>query len=87
MTSKVGKGSRHDEADRPLVNNNIDGLIASVNDGSTSAFMWEWFTTKPYLDRGLVRFVSSRWLRFQSLYARLEDRLCAHTLGKLDDFS
>ncbi|KIM33497.1 hypothetical protein M408DRAFT_19779 [Serendipita vermifera MAFF 305830] len=41
------------------VNNNIDGLIKSVNDGSTSAFMWEWFTTKPYADKGLVRFIGS----------------------------
>lgn len=39
------------------VNNNIHGLISSVNDGSTSAFMWEWFTTKPWIDRGEARFV------------------------------
>lgn len=25
-----------------IVNNNTDGLIASVNDGSASAFLWEW---------------------------------------------
>lgn len=42
------------------VNNDIDGLISSVNDGSTSAFMWEWFTTKPFADAGKVRFVSDR---------------------------
>ncbi|PVG04359.1 hypothetical protein CPB86DRAFT_778610 [Serendipita vermifera] len=41
------------------VNNNIDGLIRSVNDGSTSAFMWEWFTTKPYADKKQVRFIGS----------------------------
>ncbi|KIM80503.1 hypothetical protein PILCRDRAFT_822603 [Piloderma croceum F 1598] len=47
------------------VKNDIDGLIASVNDGSTSAFMWEWFTTKPYTekggpdDTGTVRFIGS----------------------------
>lgn len=40
------------------VNNDIRGLIDSVNDGSTSAFMWEWFTTKPFADAGEVRFVS-----------------------------
>ena len=39
------------------VNNDIKGLIGSVNDSSTSAFMWEWFTTKPWLDSGEVRFV------------------------------
>ncbi|THH12292.1 hypothetical protein EW146_g7754 [Bondarzewia mesenterica] len=41
------------------VNNDIHGLIDSVNDGSTSAFMWEWFTTKPYADAGKVRFIGS----------------------------
>jgi len=41
------------------VNNDIDGLISSVNDGSTSAFMWEWFTTKPFADAGKVRFIGS----------------------------
>jgi len=41
------------------VNNDINGLIDSVNDGSTSAFMWEWFTTKPWLDSGEVRFIGS----------------------------
>lgn len=40
------------------VNNDIRGLINSVNDGSTSAFMWEWFTTKPFVDAGEARFVS-----------------------------
>ncbi|CAL1716662.1 unnamed protein product [Somion occarium] len=41
------------------VNNDIRGLIDSVNDGSTSAFMWEWFTTKPFVDAGEVRFIGS----------------------------
>lgn len=43
------------------VNNNIRGLIDSVNDGSSSAFMWEWFTTKPFVDGQEVRFVSPKW--------------------------
>ncbi|KIP07629.1 hypothetical protein PHLGIDRAFT_411239 [Phlebiopsis gigantea 11061_1 CR5-6] len=41
------------------VNNDIRGLIDSVNDGSTSAFMWEWFTTKPWVDAGEARFIGS----------------------------
>ncbi|TCD64813.1 hypothetical protein EIP91_003594 [Steccherinum ochraceum] len=41
------------------INNDIHGLIASVNDGSTSAFMWEWFTTKPWVDSGEARFIGS----------------------------
>ncbi len=32
--------------------NNVE-LRASVNDGSTSAFMWETFMTKPYHDSGV----------------------------------
>ncbi|KAJ7773434.1 hypothetical protein B0H16DRAFT_1512339 [Mycena metata] len=38
------------------INNDIRGLLNSVNDGSTSAFMWEWFTTKPFVDAGEARF-------------------------------
>ncbi|KAI9461610.1 periplasmic binding protein-like II [Lactarius psammicola] len=41
------------------VKNDIRGLIDSVNDGTTSAFMWEWFTTKPFVDAGQVRFIGS----------------------------
>ncbi|KAH0585215.1 hypothetical protein H2248_008464 [Termitomyces sp. 'cryptogamus'] len=41
------------------INNDIRGLINSVNDGSTSAFMWEWFTTKPFVDAGEVKFIGS----------------------------
>lgn len=39
--------------------NNIDGLVEAVNDSSCSAFLWEWFTTKPWADRGEVRFIGS----------------------------
>ncbi|KAJ3515487.1 hypothetical protein NLJ89_g1719 [Agrocybe chaxingu] len=41
------------------VNNDIRGLLDSVNNGSTSAFMWEWFTTKPFVDAGEARFIGS----------------------------
>jgi len=41
------------------VNNTIQGLMDSVNAGTTSAFMWEWFTTKPWVDSGEVRFIGS----------------------------
>lgn len=55
-----------DDETTALVNNDIQGLIDSVNDGSTSAFMWEWFTTKPWVDAGKARFVS-RFLYTYSL--------------------
>jgi hypothetical protein len=41
------------------VNKDIDGLIESVNDGTSGAFLWEWFTTKPFADEGKVRFIGS----------------------------
>ncbi|KAF7763532.1 hypothetical protein Agabi119p4_8069 [Agaricus bisporus var. burnettii] len=41
------------------VNNDIRGLIESVNDGSTSAFLWEHFTTKPFVDAGQCRFIGN----------------------------
>ena len=58
MLSDACRNRRHHH--HGPVNNDIHGLIASVNDGSTSAFMWEWFTTKPFADAGAVRFVSHR---------------------------
>lgn len=64
------------------VNNDINGLISSVNDGSTSAFMWEWFTTKPFADAGDVRFVSRRQC-FQDAWvdARDEDWFCPNAMA------
>jgi len=41
------------------VNDTFEGLRNSVNDGSTSCFMWEWFTTKPYSDTKEVRFIGN----------------------------
>lgn len=41
------------------VKNDIRGLLDSVNDGSTSAFMWEWFTTKPFADANECRFIGA----------------------------
>ncbi|KAG8983399.1 hypothetical protein FRB90_006060, partial [Tulasnella sp. 427] len=38
---------------------NIDGLVEAVNNGTCSAFLWEWFTTKPWVDRDEVRFIGS----------------------------
>ncbi|WOO85096.1 uncharacterized protein LOC62_06G008595 [Vanrija pseudolonga] len=34
-------------------------LRDSVNSGKTSVFLWEWFTTKPFVDSGEVRFIGS----------------------------
>jgi hypothetical protein len=41
------------------VNNDIRGLLDAVNAGTSGAFMWEWFTTKPFADAGECRFVGS----------------------------
>jgi len=35
------------------------GLRDSVNDGTAAAFLWEWFTTKPYVDSGECRFIGN----------------------------
>lgn len=34
---------------------NFKNLRASVNDGTTDAFMWEYFTSKPYYDNGEIK--------------------------------
>ncbi|WVO16649.1 hypothetical protein L204_104328 [Cryptococcus depauperatus] len=39
------------------VNGQFKPLRDSVNSGET--FLWEWFTTKPYVDSGEVRFIGS----------------------------
>ncbi|WVF69644.1 hypothetical protein IAT40_004423 [Kwoniella sp. CBS 6097] len=41
------------------VNGQYKPLRDSVNSGETSVFLWEWFTTKPYVDSGEVRFIGS----------------------------
>jgi hypothetical protein len=54
---------------------NFENLRKSVNDGSTDAFMWETFTTKPYHDEGVVTRtgdISTPWLvihLFQNRFA------------------
>ncbi|PVG04360.1 periplasmic binding protein-like II [Serendipita vermifera] len=41
------------------VNTTLDSLVESVNDGSTSSFLWEWWTIKPYADDKQVRVIGS----------------------------
>uniref|UniRef100_A0A6B2L0R4 Methyltransferase type 11 domain-containing protein n=1 Tax=Arcella intermedia TaxID=1963864 RepID=A0A6B2L0R4_9EUKA len=46
------------------VKGSFESLRNSVNDGSTSAFLWEYFTTKPYHDKGevkIVGFITTPW--------------------------
>ena len=42
------------------INDNFKKLRQSVNDGDTSAFMWEWFTTLPYVKSGEVKFIGNQ---------------------------
>jgi len=64
-------------------NNDIRGLLNSVIDGSTSAFMWEWFTTKPFVNAGEARFVSLQNFEKKSKLGKRRRRLvlCQH-LGR-----
>ncbi|KAL1407251.1 hypothetical protein Q8F55_006669 [Vanrija albida] len=48
-----------DEQPKFKVNGQFKPLRDSVNAGETSVFLWEWFTTKPYVDSGEVRFIGS----------------------------
>eukprot|EP01114_Cavostelium_apophysatum_P010945 TRINITY_DN25104_c0_g1_i2.p1 TRINITY_DN25104_c0_g1~~TRINITY_DN25104_c0_g1_i2.p1 ORF type:complete len:232 (-),score=29.29 TRINITY_DN25104_c0_g1_i2:2-664(-) len=41
------------------VKGGLQDLIGGLQDHSTDAFMWETFTTKPYMDQNLVRKVGS----------------------------
>ncbi|MFA0963385.1 substrate-binding domain-containing protein [Roseivirga sp. BDSF3-8] len=40
-----------------VIVNDIDGAIKSLNEGETDIFYWEKFTTKPYVDEGVLRRV------------------------------
>ncbi len=65
--SRVGSGShlmptvdallKNDsiQPDQFVVVNNLEGAITSLNEGDTSVFYWEKYTTKPYVEKGLLK--------------------------------
>ncbi|WWD00706.1 hypothetical protein V866_007641 [Kwoniella sp. B9012] len=55
----LNEGWTEDEQPEFKVNGQFKPLRDSVNSGETSVFLWEWFTTKPYVDSGEVRFIGS----------------------------
>ncbi|KAJ1307539.1 hypothetical protein OPQ81_001636 [Rhizoctonia solani] len=87
------KEDRQVEVPEFQVNNNLQGLITSINGGTTSAFLWEWFTTKPHLDSGEVRFIGSvptpwpSWLiAAHPSPERAEPNALRNFLGKLTEY-
>lgn len=61
MALQQGWSSKEDEV-QFKVNDTFENLRKGVNQHEgleTSAFMWEWFTTKPFVDSGEVRFIGS----------------------------
>lgn len=50
------QGWKQDDLSYSVIGHFSD-LRASVNDGQAAAFMWEYFTTKPFVDSGEVRFI------------------------------
>ncbi|AFR97470.1 hypothetical protein J008_05401 [Cryptococcus neoformans] len=61
MASVLSLQQKWSEEEQPKfkVNGQFKPLRDSVNSGETSVFLWEWFTTKPYVDSGEVRFIGS----------------------------
>ncbi|OWZ76025.1 hypothetical protein C365_05436 [Cryptococcus neoformans Bt85] len=61
MASVLSLQQKWSEEEQPKfkVNGQFRPLRDSVNSGETSVFLWEWFTTKPYVDSGEVRFIGS----------------------------
>ncbi|WWC68068.1 uncharacterized protein I206_101987 [Kwoniella pini CBS 10737] len=55
----LNQGWTENEQPKFKVNGQFKPLRDSVNSGETSVFLWEWFTTKPYVDSGEVRFIGS----------------------------
>ena len=60
MALQQGWTNSTDSALQFVVKDSFKNLRDSVNDGSTAAFMWEWFTTKPYQDSGEVKFIGNQ---------------------------
>lgn len=40
-------------------------LLQGIKDHSIDAFLWETFTTKPYMDQNLVRFILNKMFIIQ----------------------
>lgn len=61
MASVLSLNEGWSQEDQPKfkVEGQFKPLRDSVNNGDTSVFLWEWFTTKPYVDSGEVRFIGS----------------------------
>ncbi|KAG8763598.1 hypothetical protein FRC11_000857 [Ceratobasidium sp. 423] len=72
------------------VNNNLQGLNTSINDGTTSAFLWEWFTTKPHLDSGEIGSVPTPWpswlIAAHPSPERAEPTALRNFLGRLTEY-
>ncbi|KAK4686521.1 hypothetical protein P7C73_g3609, partial [Tremellales sp. Uapishka_1] len=61
MASVLSLQQGWSEEDQPRfkVEGQFKPLRDSVNSEQTSVFLWEWFTTKPFVDSGEVRFIGS----------------------------
>lgn len=56
MVDAFSKGF-HLQENQMVVVQNLDGALESLGANETDAFYWEKFTTKPYVDRGLLRLL------------------------------
>lgn len=72
------EGWKESEQPKFQVQGSFKPLRDSVNEGETSAFLWEWFTTKPYADSGEVRFIGS-------VYSELNFRFIIGAREKIQD--
>lgn len=68
------------------IKDTFQGLRDSLNDGSTSAFMWETFTTKPYFDSGEVRKIGEVPTPWPSWSIAANSKGENYELEKLDGF-
>jgi sulfonate transport system substrate-binding protein len=56
MVDAFSKGFKLNESQMVVVQN-LDGALESLGKNETDAFYWEKFTTKPYVDKGMLRFL------------------------------
>ncbi|KIR60445.1 hypothetical protein I314_03740 [Cryptococcus bacillisporus CA1873] len=83
MASVLSLQQKWSEEEQPKfkVNGQFKPLRDSVNSGETSVFLWEWFTTKPYVDSGEVRFIGSVYTPWPCWHIAASPSVPSSTVG------
>ncbi len=70
--------------DQFVIINNIDGAIKSLNSGETDIFYWEKYTTKPYVEKGLLKSIGEFISPWPCFMIAATDKIIHEAPGVLD---